>query len=126
LHAAAALLPQYRDFGSMCLPSDVNKTKICEVTEARWSVEGYRLTFQITSNRFLKGMVRQTVGAMLQVAYGWASLEDMETSLQTGERLPRLRSAYPQGLYLSKVVYPETVLKPVNAVHFPDFREFEP
>ena len=114
LHAAAQLLPRHRDFTAMCLPSDVNKTKICEVSEAFWTEDGYRLQFQITSNRFLRGMVRQIVGAMLEVAYGWTTLEDFERSLSTGERLPRIRSAYPQGLYLSRVVYPESILESID------------
>ena len=107
LHAAAALLPHHRDFTAMCLQSDENKTKICEVSEAFWTVseDGHRLQFQITANRFLRGMVRILVGSMLEVGYGRSSVEDFERALKNGEPLSGARSAYAQGLYLSGVKY---------------------
>ncbi|MBK7408165.1 MAG: tRNA pseudouridine(38-40) synthase TruA [Saprospirales bacterium] len=107
LKAAAALLPPHRNFRAMCMPSDENKTKICEVSEAYWTVgeEEYSLRFQITANRFLKGMVRILVANMLEVGYGRLSLEDFEQRLKSEEPAPQVRSAYPQGLYLSGVKY---------------------
>jgi tRNA pseudouridine38-40 synthase len=64
-------------FTSLCRPSDDFKTNICGVTEARWDavkkmsvagpVEDEFMRFTITSNRFLRGMVRKTVGTLLMV-----------------------------------------------------------
>lgn len=108
LHAAAALILRYKDFRGMCLQPDLNKTTLCEVSEAAWVVaaDGRQLTFTVTSNRFLKGMVRLLVGNMLGVAYGRMSLEAFEEILRTGRPNPLMKAAFPQGLYLSGVKYP--------------------
>ncbi|MFZ2901098.1 MAG: tRNA pseudouridine synthase A [Saprospiraceae bacterium] len=108
LHAAAALIPRYKDFRGVCMQSGLYKSTICQVSHAAWTIaeNGRQLQFNITSDRFLKGMVRILVGNMLETAYGRMSLEHFEEILRTGRPAPFFNAAYPQGLYLSDVKYP--------------------
>lgn len=108
LHAAAALITRYKDFRGVCMQSGLYKSTICQVSHAGWTIAHDRrqLQFDITADRFLKGMVRILVGNMLEVAYGRMSLEAFREILKAGQRAPFFNAAYPQGLYLSGVEYP--------------------
>lgn len=108
LHAAAALIPRYKDFKGMCMQSALYKSTLCDVRHAGWTIaeDGKQLQFDITADRFLKGMVRILVGNMLETAYGRMSRESFEEILLSGRPSPFFNAAYPQGLYLSGVEYP--------------------
>lgn len=108
LPAAAALITRCKDFRGMCMQSALYKSTLCDVRHAGWTIaeDGKQLRFDITADRFLKGMVRILVGNMLEVAYGRMSLEAFGETLETGRRTPYFNAAYPQGLYLSGVEYP--------------------
>jgi len=108
LQKAAALLVKYKDYRSMCLQPDLYKSTLCEVTKAEWTTgeEPWLLQFQITADRFLRGMVRILVGTMLEVGYANISVEAFEECLKTHQPVPMYRQAHAQGLYLSGVKYP--------------------
>ena len=116
MNEAAALLPGFSDFTTLCRPSEDFKTNICNVTEARWervkrpAVAGFRenesMRFTITSNRFLRGMVRKIVGVHLHIGRGRLSIAEYKRLVEAKEELPFAVSSPPQGLYLVKVRYP--------------------
>ena len=116
MNEAAALLPSFSDFTTLCRPSEDFKTNICNVTEARWekvskpAIAGFNqdefMRFTITSNRFLRGMVRKIVGVHLYIGRGKFSLEDYKRIVEAKEEIPFAISSPPQGLYLVKVRYP--------------------
>lgn len=108
MKTAAALFTKYRDYRAFCLSPDSHKSTICEVTESNLflSEKGDRLRFQITSNRFLKGMIRSIVGRLLEIGKGRLSLDELENALQGNQTLHFNKIAWPQGLHLSKVEYP--------------------
>ena len=116
MNEAAALLPTFSDFTTLCRPSEDFKTNICNVTEARWekvskpAIAGFNqdefMRFTITSNRFLRGMVRKIVGVHLYIGRGKFSLEDYKRIVEAKEEIPFAISSPPQGLYLVKVRYP--------------------
>lgn len=109
MKTAAAVLPNYLDFKAMCKHPDFYNSTICRVSAARISVSenGKKLRFDITANRFLRGMVRLLVGNILEVGYGRMELEKFEHHLQSGETPKFYKAAPPQGLYLSGVKYPD-------------------
>ena len=43
------------------------KTFLCKIKKAVWKQEGSSLIFYISSNRFLRNMVRSIVGTLLEV-----------------------------------------------------------
>ena len=96
------------DFRAFCKqPDKVDHTR-CTIFNCTWETmeDGRKMKFEITANRFLRGMVRLLVGNLLEVLKGRLSPEQFIRSLETQEPLPYFTMAYPQGLYLSKVVYP--------------------
>jgi tRNA pseudouridine38-40 synthase len=108
MKAAVALLPQYEDYYAFCKSPANFKHTICRVSAAHlWEdPSGDRLRFQISANRFLTGMIRIIVGRLLEIGTGRMSLEAFEAHLRD-KKTPRIiTGAHPQGLYLSKVVYP--------------------
>ncbi len=116
MNDAAALLPTFSDFTTLCRPSEDFKTNICHVTEARWervtrpSLSGTRqdefMRFTITSNRFLRGMVRKIVGVHLYIGRGKFTIADYQRIVEAKEELPFAISSPPEGLYLVRVRYP--------------------
>ncbi len=108
MKAAVELLPKYEDYYAFCKSPASFKHTICRVSTAHLWVDksGERLRFQISANRFLTGMIRIIVGRLLEIGTGRMSLEAFEGHLRD-KKTPRIiTGAHPQGLYLSKVVYP--------------------
>lgn len=111
---AIALLTRYNDFRAFCkTPADYDHT-ICNVTSARLFADstGDKLRFQISANRFLGRMIRIIVGKLLEIGNGLLSVDEFEHYLISKETPKTIEPAYPQGLYLSKVVYPYLDIPP--------------
>ncbi|MEO6759776.1 MAG: tRNA pseudouridine(38-40) synthase TruA [Saprospiraceae bacterium] len=108
MRAAVDLLPRYDDYYAFCKSPATYEHTICRVTAAQLWVNqrGDRLRFQITANRFLRGMVRILVGRLLEIGAGTLSVEAFERHLRDRQTPRIITGAYPQGLYLSKIVYP--------------------
>ncbi len=108
MKAAVDLLPQYEDYYAFCKSPASFKHTICRVSAAHLWVDssGDRIRFQISANRFLTGMIRIIVGRLLEIGTGRMSVSAFEGHLRD-KKTPRIiTGAHPQGLYLSKVVYP--------------------
>ncbi len=130
--AASEVLCGVKDFTSLCLPSEDFKTNICHLSQARWDVisspekvlkpyeegclykpihelhkQDFGVRFTITSNRFLRGMVRTIVGTLLMVGKKKISVELFKETVLAQEKFRVQLSAPARGLYLSQVKYPE-------------------
>jgi len=105
MNKAAELLLGTQDFTSLSkLHTDV-KTNICTVTKAKWYTENEPLYFEITADRFLRNMVRATVGTLVEVGLGKISPEDITKILAMKDRGAAATSVPPQGLFLWKIEY---------------------
>jgi len=136
---ASEVLKKVSDFTALCLQSEDFKTNICKVTHASWDMLSHHhcilkpynpndaypllsdnlehvfrgeecLRFTITSNRFLRGMVRKTVGSLLMVGKGKLSVAEFEDTVLNQKQFKTHYLAPPSGLFLSKVVYPASLL----------------
>jgi tRNA pseudouridine38-40 synthase len=105
---ASQLLLKYTEYSAFCYTPDRHNTTICTITDVQIfsNINRNRIKFHISANRFLKGMIRIIIGKLLEVGAGRLSLTDFEDLLISKKREKRLNPAYPQGLYLSKVIYP--------------------
>lgn len=105
---ATALLTQYDDYYAFCKTPEANQHTRCNISSAQWftNAAGDRLRFEITSDRFLARMVRTIVVRLLDVGKGTLSIDKFESYLVTKRGPQLMETAYPQGLYLSRVVYP--------------------
>ena len=90
--------------------TDVN-TYICHIFEAFWQQIDDHLVFQISANRFLRGMVRAIVGTLLEMGEGKKKVNEMVAILQSRERKNAGAAAPAEGLYLVGVTYPQGILK---------------
>jgi tRNA pseudouridine38-40 synthase len=107
MQQAAQLLLAYREFQPFCKSNHDAKTLQCELTRSEWiSIDEYTLVFHITSNRFLRGMVRLIVGMCLNVGLEKVSMEEVKTALEQQILLKKSWSVPSEGLFLTEVKYP--------------------
>ncbi len=108
MQQAVKVLTKYDDYRAFCRKPNKYEHTICHVSEASLytNAKGDKIRFQISSNRFLTGMIRIIVGKLLEIGRGKLSVEEFEHYLRTKQTPATIIPAYPQGLFLSKVTYP--------------------
>lgn len=105
MNTAAEALLGTQDFTSLSkLHTDV-KTNICTVYKAHWYNENNQLIFEIEADRFLRNMVRATVGTLIEVGAGKLEPKDISTILAAKDRQAAKTSVPAHGLFLWKIVY---------------------
>jgi tRNA pseudouridine38-40 synthase len=110
MNCAAAKLLEYDDFTSFAKLNSNNKTNICRVMDAHWSVEADGvLVFTIRADRFLRNMVRSIVGTLVDVGRGRYSVEEFCKIVEARDLSLSSAGAPAQGLFLSDVVYPKEI-----------------
>lgn len=106
MNQAAKCLIGKHDFTSFSKTNTDVKTHICDVTVARWVVvnenEAY---FEYTSNRFLRNMVRATVGTLFSVGVQKISVAEFQDIFKSEDRKRGSASAPAEGLFLWEVNY---------------------
>lgn len=106
MNLAARSLKGKHDFRVFSKTGSSVKTTTREIFDAGFiDVSNEILEFHITSNGFLKGMVRLIVGTLINVGREKLSLNDFKLILKSGVKNKFVKSAPPQGLYLAKVEY---------------------
>ncbi len=110
---AANLISKYNDFEAVCKQPQLYDNTICKITHAKLYINEnqQRLRFTITANRFLRGMIRILVGCLLDVGKGKLSVTEFEQILAEQKQIKNKRVAYPNGLYLSEIKYPNIILQ---------------
>lgn len=111
MNKAAVLLLTVKDFKAFSKAHTDVKTTLCDVTFAQWEVKGDVLVFTISANRFLRNMVRAVVGTLLEVGRGKLTIDGFTQIINSLERSEAGDSAPAEGLYLSKIIYPQSVFK---------------
>lgn len=111
MNQAASLLLDYSDFECFSRSNTDVKTFLCDIKRAEWSFENDRLVFTITADRFLRNMVRAVVGTLLQVGLGKWNIDDVKSVINSKDRSKAGPSVPAKGLYLTSVLYPDTIVK---------------
>jgi len=108
MQKATSLIAECSDFIGFCKQPDLYDNTICIVTEAKLYIneEEKRIRFSITANRFLRGMIRLIVAYLLKVGSGDMTLDDFKLLIENKLDVADRASAFPNGLYLSKIEYP--------------------
>ena len=108
MNRAALSLIGKHDFASFCKVHTDVKTTFCTVTEAQWKVQDeHKAVFTIRADRFLRNMVRAVVGTLLQVGQHKMDVTDFGSVIAARNRCSAGQSAPPEGLYLTRVEYPQ-------------------
>lgn len=93
-----------KDFSSFT-SDEPEKNRNREVTEFKMSVKGDEIIFTITGKSFLRYMVRNIVGTIIDVGRGKIELKDIPAIFEAKDRRRAGQTAPPQGLTLAKVYY---------------------
>ncbi|NRA11674.1 MAG: tRNA pseudouridine(38-40) synthase TruA [Crocinitomicaceae bacterium] len=105
MNKASQQLLGKKDFTSFSkLHTDV-KTNICTITTAEWVQEEDGIYFEITADRFLRNMVRATVGTLMDVGFGKIKADSIPEILSAMDRQAASISVPAHGLFLWKVEY---------------------
>jgi tRNA pseudouridine38-40 synthase len=105
MNLAASFLIGNQDFTTFSkLHTNVNNN-ICDVKVAFWEQQNEHLVFTITSNRFLRNMVRAIVGTLLFVGKDKMSVDDFQHIIQLKDRGMAKVSAPAHALFLEEVRY---------------------
>ena len=109
INEACKVLVASSDFQSFSkVKTEVNNFK-CVINYARFEKSNDNFNFLISSNRFLRGMVRCIVGTLLEVSEKKISLKKFNKIVENKDRKGAGPSVLASGLYLSKVEYPSNI-----------------
>lgn len=111
MNSAAKLLIGKKDFECFSKSNTEVFTTICDLRTAVWTRENDLLIFSITADRFLRNMVRAIVGTLINVGLGKYPATYVNTILKSKDRAMAGASVPAKGLYLTSIVYPNTILK---------------
>ncbi len=106
MEEASRLLEGRQDFTSFRGADADTENPVREVFQAGWSKKDADfLYFTIEADGFLKHMVRNIVGTLVEVGKGKRTSEQFRQVLQARDRRQAGMTAPPQGLYLVEVKY---------------------
>ncbi|WP_347922510.1 tRNA pseudouridine(38-40) synthase TruA [Pontimicrobium sp. SW4] len=111
MNKACKVLFDYENFKCFSKSNTDVKTYNCNIMNAEWVKENETLIFSITANRFLRNMVRAIVGTMMEVGLGKISIEQFHNIITSQDRSKAGASVPGHGLYLTKIDYPNHILK---------------
>ncbi len=111
MNQAASLMLGRHNFQSFCKGETPNNSYDCEVFTAEWQkveatgLGSEQIVFHIEANRFLRNMVRATVGTLLLVGRHKITLEEFQRILDAKNRSDAGNSVPAKGLFLWSVEY---------------------
>lgn len=106
MNRAAQRLFDYTDFTSFSkLHTDV-KTNNCRIDYACWQMEGDKLVFTVTADRFLRNMVRAIVGTLVEVGRGKITEQQFCEIIEKKDRCSAGTSVPGNALFLWDITYP--------------------
>jgi tRNA pseudouridine38-40 synthase len=106
---AIDILKQHNDFACFTKDAKEYENTLCNIYDAEWQTQQHQIIFSITANRFLRNMVRATVGTLIEIGLEKISLSDFENILHSKDRKNAGFSAPAVGLHLTKIIYPSEI-----------------
>ncbi len=109
MNKTSQMLLGEQDFKSFSKTKTSVEHFVCTITEAVWHSDNDSYFFYVSANRFLRGMVRALVGTLLEVGMGKLSNDEFKQVIASKDRREAGRAVPAHGLFLTKVVYPESI-----------------
>lgn len=103
--AARCLLGEH-DFSSFRSSQCQAKSPVRTIHKLDITQQGLRIVVQLRANAFLHHMVRNIMGALVQVGQGRETLDYVAKVLEARDRTQGAPTFSPDGLYLTDVTYP--------------------
>jgi tRNA pseudouridine38-40 synthase len=108
MNRCAETLLGAHDFTSFSKRTDDVEHYCCIIKESSFNESGDRLIFTIRANRFVRGMVRSLIGALVEAGKGNLSEDEFKSLLEIPLETQRAKYLAPaQGLTLWKIRYPK-------------------
>jgi tRNA pseudouridine38-40 synthase len=106
MHKSIALVPGTRDFSSFCAADDDVSNHVRTVIMADIDVHDRQMiVVTIEADGFLRHMVRNIVGTLVDVGRGKLSVSQFQDIMDAKDRTKAGMTAPPQGLFLQEVRY---------------------
>lgn len=105
MNEACKILFKHNDFECFSKVNTDVRTFNCVIFEANWKLDGSKIMFTISADRFLRNMVRAIVGTMINIGTGKITLTDFEKIIESKDRSQAGFSVPAHGLYLTKIEY---------------------
>jgi tRNA pseudouridine38-40 synthase len=105
LNEAAAMLLNYSNFQSFSKKNTQVFTYECTLTKSQWTLQNDILLYEVTGNRFLRGMVRGLVGTMLHVGRGKLNIQKFKSIIESKNTSDTDFSTPPHGLILKEIKF---------------------
>ncbi len=118
MKAAVEGLKNITDFRHLCLTPDKFHNTFCYMYEADIliSEDGKQFCFRFTANRFLRSMIRIMVSRLLALGQGEITLEEFNDVTRNNQSFTFRTLAFPEGLHLTRIVYPSLEREPKRFV----------
>ncbi len=111
MNEAAEILKIHTNFKCFSRSNTDVRTYNCNIMDAEWKQTNQVLVFHITADRFLRNMVRAIVGTLIEIGKGKMTLEEFKQIIESENRCNAGPSAPAQGLFLTQVTYPKTIIE---------------
>ena len=105
MREAAKFFVGEHDFKAYCASGSQVKTTVRTIYSLEVLSDGETIKIEVCGNGFLYNMVRTIAGTLLWYAYGRITLEDIVSSLESGNRALVGKTLPPKGLVLKSVEY---------------------
>jgi len=105
MRSAAGLFIGMKDFRSFTADDPEEKSTKVQIKNIQIAERGDLILIRVTGSHFLWKMVRQMVGAIVEVGRGKLTLNDLKRFLTIASDIPARLTAPPSGLFLERVYY---------------------
>ncbi len=109
LNEAASIILTNKNFQSFSKKNTQVNNFLCSISKSEWHFTNNQSLYDIVGNRFLRGMVRSLVGAMLNIGIEKLSLNKFKDIIESKCIKSTSFSAPAQGLYLLEVKFDSTI-----------------
>lgn len=109
LNDSANVFLGIHDFTTFSKHNEDTLNYTCNVQICRWEKQSDIWRLQIKADRFVYGMVRSLVGAMVECAREKVNTKDLQIALEKKDRNLAPALAPPQGLVFEKAYYPVAI-----------------
>lgn len=116
LNAGAALFVGTHDFNALRSEGTPVNSTIRTINSAKFIKSGDFIEFRVNGDGFLKQMVRNMMGTLLQLELNERTLESIPELLKSRDRTKAGPTVAPHGLYLEKVFYPPELDKSAQSL----------
>jgi tRNA pseudouridine38-40 synthase len=121
VNEACLMIKNQTEFTNFCKSPQKQLGTNCKIFDCHFVFDHQYGKFTIRANRFLKSMVRILVNDLIRIGRRQLSIKEFEGFFDANNHRTIEKIAHPQGLYLSEIVYKNTVDSP-KAYKFGDLK----